>query len=55
MFEVCLMYRTSLTLHNFSVLKVFPIIARYADQLVKTLEKTDLSQPIDVKQYVINP
>lgn len=53
-YNVCLIHRTSLTWHNFPVLKVFPIIARYADRLVKTLEKTNLSEPVDVKQYVVN-
>ncbi|XP_073337737.1 cytochrome P450 3A27-like [Pagrus major] len=32
--------------------QVFPVIARYADGLIKTLEKTNLSEPVDVKQFM---
>lgn len=32
-------------------LKAFPISVRYADRIIEKLEKTNLDEPIDVKQY----
>uniref|UniRef100_A0A3B3DE70 Cytochrome P450 3A n=1 Tax=Oryzias melastigma TaxID=30732 RepID=A0A3B3DE70_ORYME len=32
--------------------KVFPIVASYADRLLKKLEQTNLDEPINVKQFV---
>lgn len=33
---------------------MFPVIARYADRLIEKLGQTNLSEPVDVKQYVVN-
>uniref|UniRef100_A0A671WP57 unspecific monooxygenase n=1 Tax=Sparus aurata TaxID=8175 RepID=A0A671WP57_SPAAU len=32
--------------------QVFPVIARYADRLIEKLGQTNLSEPVDVKQFV---
>ncbi|TDH01524.1 hypothetical protein EPR50_G00180810 [Perca flavescens] len=32
--------------------QIFPIVARYADQLTKKLGQTNLDEPVDVKQFV---
>ena len=48
------MYSTISTLNNSSFLKIFPIVARYADQLAEKLGRTNLDESIDVKQYVVN-
>ena len=35
-----------------SFIKVFPIVERYADRLVKTLDTEKPDQSVDVKKYV---
>ncbi|KAK7902097.1 hypothetical protein WMY93_018866 [Mugilogobius chulae] len=32
--------------------QVFPIVSRYADRLMQTLEKTNLDEPVDIKSFV---
>ncbi|XP_033835896.1 cytochrome P450 3A56-like isoform X2 [Periophthalmus magnuspinnatus] len=32
--------------------QVFPVISRYAERLVQTLEKTNLEEPVDIKTFV---
>lgn len=47
-------HSTLSTSHNsFFFLKVFPIVARYAERLIKGLEQKNLDEPVDIKQYVV--